>query len=103
VVTKVKVAQVRLCHSRMLFVRDYPRESQEMVFDAHEKAFAFFKGTCRRGIVVIGVGMGSSPTPPSEPYGRFSRIRLSSRWFLHRDCLAVTQAALSANSPSFAK
>ncbi len=33
-----------------------------------------------------------SPTPPSEPYGRFSRIRLSSRWFLHRDCLAENQA-----------
>ena len=31
----VKVAHVRLCHSRMLFVRAYPRESQEMVFDAH--------------------------------------------------------------------
>lgn len=46
----VKVAQVRLCHSRMLFVRAYPRESQEMVFDAHEKAFAFFKGIPRRGI-----------------------------------------------------
>jgi len=26
------------------------RETQEMVFDAHEKAFAFFKGTPRRGI-----------------------------------------------------
>ena len=25
----------RLCHSRMLFVRAYPRETQEMVFDAH--------------------------------------------------------------------
>ena len=46
----VKVAQVRLCHSRMLFVRAYPRETQEMVFDAHEKAFAFFKGAPRRGI-----------------------------------------------------
>jgi len=46
----VKVAHVRLCHSRMLFVRAYPRESQEMVFDAHDKAFAFFKGTCQRGI-----------------------------------------------------
>jgi hypothetical protein len=31
-------------------VRAYPRESQEMVFDAHDRAFAFFKGTCRRGI-----------------------------------------------------
>jgi hypothetical protein len=28
----VKVAHVRLCHSRMMFARAYPRESQEMVF-----------------------------------------------------------------------
>jgi transposase len=46
----VKVAHIRLCHSRMLFVRAYPRETQEMVFDAHDRAFAFFKGTCTRGI-----------------------------------------------------
>jgi transposase len=46
----VKVAHVRLCHSRMLFVRTYPRETQEMVFDAHDRAFALFKGTCGRGI-----------------------------------------------------
>src|ERR1700750_2201913 len=46
----VKVAHVRLCHSRMLFVRAYPRETQEMVFDAHDRAFALFKGTCTRGI-----------------------------------------------------
>ena len=46
----VKVAHVRLCHSRMMFVRAYPRESQEMVFDAHDRAFAFFNGTCTRGI-----------------------------------------------------
>jgi transposase len=46
----VKAAHVRLCHSRMLFVRAYPRETQEMVFDAHDRAFAFFKGTCTRGI-----------------------------------------------------
>jgi transposase len=46
----VKVAHVRLCHSRMMFVRAYPRETQEMVFDAHDRAFALFKGTCQRGI-----------------------------------------------------
>lgn len=46
----VKVAHVRLCHSRMLFVRAYPRETQEMVFDAHDRAFALFKGACQRGI-----------------------------------------------------
>jgi hypothetical protein len=46
----VKVAHVRLCHSRMMFVRAYPRETQEMVFDAHDRAFALFKGACSRGI-----------------------------------------------------
>jgi transposase len=46
----VKVAHFRLCHSRMPFVRSYPRETQEMVFDAHDRAVAFFKGACRRGI-----------------------------------------------------
>ena len=44
----VKVAHVRLCHTRMLFARAYPRETQEMVFDAHDRAFALFKGTCSR-------------------------------------------------------
>ena len=50
----VKVAHVRLCHSRMMFVRAYPRETQEMVFDAHDRAFALFKllpnvgASCRR-------------------------------------------------------
>ena len=50
VTTTVKVAHVRLCHSRMPFVRAYPRETQEMVFDAHDRAFVFFKGACARGI-----------------------------------------------------
>jgi transposase len=50
VTVTLKVAHVRLCHSRMMFVRAYPRETQEMVFDAHDRAFAFFKGACTRGI-----------------------------------------------------
>ena len=50
VTTTIKVAHVRLCYSRMVFVRAYPRETQEMVFDAHDKAFAFFGGSCARGI-----------------------------------------------------
>jgi transposase len=50
VTTMAKIAHMRLCHSRMPFLRAYPREAQEMVFDAHEKAFAFFKGACQRGI-----------------------------------------------------
>ena len=50
ITTTVKVAHVRLSYSRMPFVRAYPRETQEMVFDAHDKAFAFFGGACARGI-----------------------------------------------------
>jgi transposase len=50
VTVTVKVAHFRLCHSRMMFCRAYPRETQEMVFDAHERAFAFFRGACTRGI-----------------------------------------------------
>jgi transposase len=50
VTVQVKMAHMRLCHSRMPFVRVYLREAQEMVFDAHDKAFTFFKGACTRGI-----------------------------------------------------
>jgi hypothetical protein len=44
-----------------------------------------------------------SPSPPSEPCVRFSRTRLSSRWFPHRDWLASFQAASMVNSPWAAK
>jgi hypothetical protein len=37
VTVTVKVAHVRLCYSRMLFVRAYPRKTLEMVFDAHDR------------------------------------------------------------------
>jgi transposase len=46
----VKLAHVRLSHSRAFFLVAYPRESQEMVFDAHARAFVFFGGVPRRGI-----------------------------------------------------
>jgi hypothetical protein len=49
----MKVAQVRLCHSRVLFVRAYPRETQEMVFDARDRAFAFFRAPARAGSATI--------------------------------------------------
>ena len=47
---RVKVAHVRLCASRVMYVRAYPRETQEMLFDAHARAFAFFGGVPTRGI-----------------------------------------------------
>lgn len=39
-----------LSYSHMPIVRAYFRETQEMVFDAHYKAFAFYGEVCRRGI-----------------------------------------------------
>jgi transposase len=50
VTTTVKVAHIRLCYSRMFLVVAYPRETQEMVFDAHDRAFRFFGGACRKGV-----------------------------------------------------
>ena len=47
---RVKVAHVRLCASRAIYLRAYPRETQEMVFDAHQRAFVFFGGVPTRGI-----------------------------------------------------
>jgi len=47
---RIKVAHVRLCYSRLFLVVAYPRETQEMVFDAHMRGFEFFGGVCRRGI-----------------------------------------------------
>ena len=47
---KLRLAQMKLCYSRQPFVRAYPRETQEMVFDAHNRAFAWYGGSCERGI-----------------------------------------------------
>ena len=47
---RVKVAHMRLCWSRAPYVRAYPRETQEMLFDAHARGFAFFGGVPTRGI-----------------------------------------------------
>jgi len=44
----IKVAHFRLAFSRQMFVAAYPRETQEMVFDAHNRAFAFFGGAPQR-------------------------------------------------------
>ena len=50
VTTAVKVAHIRLCYSRLFLTIAYLRESQEMVFDAHTRAFEVFGGVCRRGL-----------------------------------------------------
>jgi transposase len=48
VMQTIKVAHFRLTFSRQMFVVAYPRETQEMVFDAHNRAFEFFGGVPER-------------------------------------------------------
>jgi len=50
VVQTIKVAHFRLSYSRLSFVIAYPRETQDMLFDAHAQAFLFFNGIPLRGI-----------------------------------------------------
>ncbi|MCP4064134.1 MAG: IS21 family transposase [Gammaproteobacteria bacterium] len=47
---KIKLAHFRLCHSRKPFIRAYPRETQEMVFDAHIRALEYFGGVPQKMI-----------------------------------------------------
>lgn len=48
--TKVRVAHFRLCHSLAFFIKAYPNEQMEMLVDAHNTAFEFFGGVCKKGI-----------------------------------------------------
>jgi transposase len=50
VLQTIKVAHFRLAYSRRMFLAAYPRETQEMVFDAHIRAFSCFGGVPRRMI-----------------------------------------------------
>ena len=44
----IKVAHFRLAYSRQMFVVAYPRETQEMVLDAHNQDFVFIGGVPKR-------------------------------------------------------
>lgn len=65
---KIKVAHFRLCHSRKPFLIAYFRETQEMVLDAFNEAFAFYGGVPRRVIIdnpktmVVCIGKGKDRT-----------------------------------------
>jgi Transposase and inactivated derivatives len=48
--TKLQVAHFKLSHSRAFYLRAYLLQTHEMLFDAHNHAFAVFGGVPRRGI-----------------------------------------------------
>jgi len=47
---KIIVAHTKLCASRAFMLSAYPGQSHEMLFDAHNRAFAALGGVARRGI-----------------------------------------------------
>ncbi|MEO7199527.1 MAG: IS21 family transposase [Dokdonella sp.] len=47
---KLQVAHFKLSHSRAFLLRAYWQQTHEMLFDAHNRAFAVFGGVPRRGI-----------------------------------------------------
>lgn len=47
---RLEVAHIKLAHSRTFLLVAYPLRSQEMLFDAHARAFAVFGGVPKRGI-----------------------------------------------------
>ena len=49
VVQRVKAAHFRLTHSRQPFVMVFPRETQEMLFAAHDAAFHYWGGVAPPG------------------------------------------------------
>ena len=64
--TKLQVAHFKLSHSRAFVLVAYPLQTHEMLFDAHNKAFAVLGGVPRRGIydnmktAVDRVGVGKA-------------------------------------------
>ena len=48
--TKLQIAQFKLSNSRAFFLRAYPLQTHEMLFDAHNHAFRVFGGVPERGI-----------------------------------------------------
>jgi transposase len=66
--TKLQVAHFKLAHSRAFYLRAYPLQTHEMLFDAHHHAFQCLGGVPKRGIydnmrtAVDKVGRGKQRT-----------------------------------------
>jgi len=66
---RVKVAHMRLCASRAVYLRAYPRETQEMVFDAQPRRSTLSprcRGARRVGLSAVRPNRRSTPLPPHQ-------------------------------------
>jgi transposase len=95
--TKLQVAHFKLSYSRAFFVRAYPQQTHEMLFDAHNHAFRVFGGVPRRGIY-------DNMRTAVDRIGRGKERRVNARFsamvshFL--SVLAAVEMALDAGAPT---
>lgn len=88
----VKVAHFVLRHSRFMFARAYWSESQEMLFDAHQRAFDQFGGIPRRGIY------DNAKTIVDKPK-RGSRVEFNKRFLQFMNHHLIERTACSRAAP----
>ena len=62
--TKLQVTYFKLSCSRAFFLRAYPQQTHEMLFDAHNHAFRVLAGVPRRGAVAAPLAYG---LPQQQP------------------------------------
>jgi hypothetical protein len=62
--TKLQVTHFKLSCSRAFFLRAYPQQTHEMLFDAHNHAFRVLAGVPRRGAVAAPLAYG---LPQQQP------------------------------------
>lgn len=104
VIQTIKVAHFRLCYSRRPSVVAYPRETQEMVFDAHNRALAAWGGVPLAGIYVPHA-RGDEPRSgvnemTQEDRSRYSRPEISR---FQRSGTHIPEGGLAALSVTFSK
>ena len=84
--TKLQVAHFKLCCSRAFFLRAYPQQTHEMLFDAHNHAFRVLGGvpgeasttTCALRSTKSGAARTARSTHGSQPWSATSCSRRSS-------------------------
>lgn len=63
VLQTIKVAHFRLAYSHQMCVVAYPRGTQEMVLEAHNRAFAFIGGVPAAGHMPVSSRWGPAGSP----------------------------------------
>ena len=64
---KIQAAHTKLCASRAFYLSAYPTQTQDMLYDAHTRAFTALGGITRRGISATAPASPKAPTVGALP------------------------------------